>query len=850
MVFKRRESIDQLDKQAAAPNAQADGQTQTSPSPQTVQPNNTPDSKKLSKKQNKQKKYTQDSPEKLSKNGKPLKTDPYGNPVKKRKKDAPLRKAEPVRTVTPADIQKPQVSFMNSIANLEPASRARWTGATTQQAYDHAVRSESKSSPEESDYQPKIRRMSDSTRAKELRKRRRISDAMPYEKDSPEQHKQSNTPPSKRKKQKNPDEQTARIPDQLMEQPYEELSDPIDVLEKAEHTQISLAPAEADGIDIDVHYHEERRKRSDLPKQAKDFKHPEDKISIRHDIDELKMSLSLRVVLVGIVTVISALLTLLDWIPAIRMPVFLSAKDSPHSFLIIQLLLGMLVIPLSGDLLKSGFRKLISLKADCDTLAACAIASAEISALLMLFFPNMLRNGNASVYISVALLCVWMNAIAKNMIVSRAQRNFEILSNDEPKYAIHYVEDEKRAETLTRGTLGDLPILATMQPTNQITDFLRYTFSSDLGDHVCKIASPVILAIAFVFSLFLAILRADVVGNPVCYGLSVFALCIAAASCVGIPLISNLPMAIGTKQYVRGNGLLLGYQSVDDFYDVNTIMVDAATLFPAGSTKLESIQIVGESRIEEALQFAASLTQHGGSILKDLFAGAILTEEQMILPVEDYAYDEGSGISGWIHNKRVLLGKREMMVEHNIEGLPAVYKEDELTNGSLEAIYLSVSGTISAMFIVSLTAGKGIKRWLRELEREDIHLLIRSNDALLSQRRIARMFGYPEELLKVIPTRLEQEYIAETQPLETASASMVCKGRLAGLVQTIVGAKRIYSTAMLGAIMQIVSACLGMLCAIIFLLLHAYDYVAGGILLIYHILWTLLTVASLHLKDV
>lgn len=788
--------------------------------------------------------------EKVGKNGRPLKTDPYGNPVKKRKKDAPLRKPEPVRTVTPADIQKPQVSFMNAIANLEPASRARWTGATTEQAYDHAVRSDTEPETQEAEYQPKIRRMSDSTRAKELRKRRRGTETLPYEKDSPEQHPQAAPTSPKRKKQKITEAQTDRIPEQFMEQPYEEVSAPTDLIEKAEYTQINLAPAESEGIDIDVHYHEERRKRSDLPKQAKDFKHPEDKISIRHDIDELKMTLSLRVVLVGIVTVISCLLTLLDWIPAIPLPSFLSSSASPRSYLLIQILLGVLAIPVSGDLLRSGFKKLISFKADCDSLAACAITTAELSALTMLFFPTLLQNGIASVYIAVGLLAVWMNAISKKMIVTRAQRNFDILSGDEPKYAIHYVEDEKRAENLTRGTLGDLPILATMQPANQITDFLRYTFSSDLGDHICKLAVPIILGISLIFSVFLAILRADSVANPICYGIAVFALCIAAAACAGITLVSNLPMALGTKQYVRGSGLLLGYQSVDDFYDVNTVMVDAATLFPQSSTKLESIQVVGESRIEEALQYAASLTQHAGSILKDLFSGAILTEEQMLLPVEDYGYDEGSGISGWIHNKRVLLGKREMMVEHSIEGLPAPYKEDELTNGSFEAIYLSVSGTVSAMFIVSLTASRSVKKWLHELEREDIHLLVRSNDALLSQRRLSRMFGFPEELLKIIPTRMEQDYVAETKPLETASPSMVCAGRLPGFIQTIVGAKRIYSTAMLGAIMQVVSACLGILCVFIFLLLHAYNYVTGGIMLIYHVLWTLLTIATLHMKDV
>ncbi len=786
---------------------------------------------------------------KTGKHGRPLKTDPYGNPIKKKKNGAPLRKSKPVRTVTPADIQKPQVSFLNSIANLEPASRARWTGATTAQAYDHAVVKEGEAA--EGDYQPKIRRMSDSTRAKELRKKRSKLAAMnyAYEKDSPQEHSVVLQQP-KRRKPKLAEDQLERIPDELMDQPYEELSEPIPLVEKAEHTQIDLSSGPMESVDIDVHYHAERRKRFDLPKEAKDFKNPEDKISIGNDINELKMDLSLRVFIVGLATFLSCLLTIFDWIPGFPLPKFLSSAHSPQSFLTVQILLGVLTIPFSGGLLKNGFMKLFRLKADCDSMASLGLVSALLAAVASLFVPQMLMNGMISVYISIALLGVWMNTISKKVIVCRAQRNFEVLANDEPKFAIHYVENERRAENLTKGTLGDLPILATMQPTKKVTDFLRYTFSSDLGDLFCRYTTPIVLLFSLFLAIFLGIIRRESVDNAFCYALWVFALSVSAGSTVGITLISNVPLANGTKRYVRGSGLLLGYQSVDDFYDVNTVMIDASTLFPQGSTKLESIQITGESRIEEALQYAASLTQHAGSILKDLFANAILTEEQMILPVEDYSYSEGNGLCGWIANKRVLLGKREMMIEHSIEGLPAASKEEEMTAGGNEAIYLSVSGTIGAMFIVNLSASRSVKKWLHELEQEEIHLLIRSNDALLSQRRLSRMFGFPEDFLKIIPTRLEQEYVEETQLLETANPSMICAGRLPGFVQTIVGAKRIRAVSTIGGIMQVVSACLGIGGVTLFLMLHAYDYLSGGILLIYHILCTLLTLATLNMREV
>ncbi|HAG13416.1 MAG TPA: hypothetical protein DCG49_06090 [Ruminococcus sp.] len=764
--------------------------------------------------------------------------------------DSTKRRKDPVRTVTPADIKKPQVSFMNSIANVEAETLMKRSSGATSQAYDHAV---IVSDADEPEYRPKIRRMNDSTRARELRRRQSSGDSMPYEKVTPVSVPKTLPASKLRKRKEQPltPEELERIPDNLKAHPMDQTPE-IHYISQAEHTQINLSSANQDPrseIDIDVRYQDERRERTDLPVSAKEYTRNEDKEAILNDLLELKTSVTMRMLILGLLALCSALYTFLDWLPAFPMPGFLSSAESPVAFLAIQLMLGLSALPFSGSLLKNGYLKLLQFRADCDSLAAMSMMSAEIAAFLIIPSPNMLRSGAVSVYISVGLLSLFINAIGKKLIVDRAMRNFACLSDGNPKFGVHYVEDEHRAENLTRGTTGDFPIIAAMQSVEQPEDFLKYTFSTDIADKFCSAAVPIIMLIAIIFSVVISMMRADHLESAVCYGTSVFALCFSACACTAITLISNLPMASGTKDYVRNGGLLLGYQSVDDFYDINTVMLDAAQLFPRGTTKLESIQVMGESRIEEALQYAASLTKHAGSILKDLFANAILTEEQMLLPVENYNYDESKGISGWIRNKRVLLGTRDMMIEHSVEGLPPIQKVKALIKNGAEPLYLSVSGSISALFIVRLEAGKNVRRWLHELEKENLFLLVRSNDALLSQRRIAKMFGMREEHLKVLPVRLEPDFAEETAPVVQAKPSMLCAGRLAGFVQTLIGAKRIRSTAVMGMVIQAVTACLGLLFVVIFVLLGAGNNLCGAILLIYHVICSIITIMSIRMKD-
>ena len=241
-----------------------------------------------------------------------IQTDQYGNPLPERGPNAPRRRGEPVRTVTPADIQKPQVSFMNSIAHVEAENLPKQTAAagSTAQAYDHAVFR--RGAEEDSAYSPKIRRMSDSTRAKELRKRRSSGEKLPYGKDTPTPKPQT-LPASKlrSKRQSESPEVWARIPEPLKAHPLDD-PQPVNYISKAEHTQINLSAdnrPENNDVNIDIRYQDERRERTDLPKKAKELSGRDDNAAIRNDLTELKTNLSLRTGILGALALLSGLFT-------------------------------------------------------------------------------------------------------------------------------------------------------------------------------------------------------------------------------------------------------------------------------------------------------------------------------------------------------------------------------------------------------------------------------------------------------------------------------------------------------------------------------------------------------------
>lgn len=784
-----------------------------------------------------------------NKSGKKLKLDPYGNPIKKRKKDDALRRSEPANDFKPSDVRRPEVSFMNSVAAMEAAQRAKMRPDTPIPEdpvyYDDAVVTSSGGTH----YEPNIRPMQHSTRAREA-----IADRRSRGKNK--RKKQNFTYPKE-----TPRTEGARYAVEPEPEPKRRVKFIIDDLQKQPEAAPSGMSASAPSVPFldeatQTFTKTNRPPQKDAGKgkqkgsktKKPHYDRPEDFRMMQREFFALKGTIFLRVLILFIAGVLSCYLVLANQ-SALPLPSAMRISSAPQTYLIAQLFLGFISIMASGSILRSGMLHLFQLKADTDSLSALTALTSIFAAILCIRHPTMLSDSVVHCYIPIAILSLLFHTYGKLLLVSRASSNARFLSKDLTKYALTCVEDERTAENLTRGTTGDYPILAAARKTDYLCDFKRYTYSTDLSDRYCRIAVPVLFLISLVLSVFLAILRKEQFESAVCLGASVCAMCFAATASLPLGLICNIPLNKGAHRFSKNKALILGYQSVDDFYDVNSVMADASTLFPEGTATLSAIKVFSDTKIDDVILTAASLTEHAGSMLRGVFRDSIYVKEK--LPsVENFQYEEGLGLCGWIHNKRILFGSRELMVSHNIEGIPTRGKEAEYTEGGKEAIYLSVSGNLSALFIVEIQANPAIQHWLHKMDRNDVFLLLHSCDFFLTQRRLSELFGIPEDIIKVLPERMAPEFLAETAPAKRISASMVTTGKFSATIQLLLGTKSIRQTAITGLILQSAAACLGLAIGVLFLLLSAYTECSANLFLTYNLISAAVTLLAVGSKRI
>ena len=578
---------------------------------------------------------------------------------------------------------------------------------------------------------------------------------------------------------------------------------------------------------------------------------PNQEAEIRVNINLLRNAVFFRTVSLAVLTVIGAFLAIGESSYTLLYPA-LSQLMTVRGYCFLHLVLGLLILFITFPTVINGMRKLFHREADSDTIAAMPLIPCLLTVLATIFVPEPMQHNLVHIFLPVSSFILLMNSIGKLFIIRRATRNFALLTKNFEKYVVTCVQSETAAEELTRGVVQDYPILATIRKTKQMSDFLRHTYASDLADRLSKKLAPIVAGISLLLAAAITGIRIGVLETPaenIPFFCSVLTMLLTAGCSAGIPLTVNLPLDRASKRLCPHGCTLLGYQSVDDFYDVNSILVPAATLFPKQSITISGIKNFSGFQVEEALLDAASMVYAADSILQNAFAA--LVEEKdggMLYQVEDCSYEDNLGICGWIRHRRVLLGNREMMMAHHVEGMPTKVRELEMTSGSQDVLYLSVSGVVAGMFVIDITADPMVKRQMQRLKEEQISVVVKSVDSCITLQRLTTLFGVPDSMLKILPSADNDLYEKETAPLQDVSASTIHDGSFFGTARLLLEARSIKRAATTGLLLQVIAVILGLSICIGYILVNGYDNITSQTLLFFQLVMTGLTLLTTRLK--
>ena len=376
--------------------------------------------------------------------------------------------------------------------------------------------------------------------------------------------------------------------------------------------------------------------------------------------------------------------------------------------------------------------------------SGCAIAL--VVALLQnfsFFFAMLPFENKLSLYSAVAVLPLVFNSFATLLEARRLRMNFAMVTKKE-LYSISHIERKETAFEIGRGLLLDEPIILASQKTKFPGRFLELSKKYYPSDEFNKKSVPVTLGVALIVGVITTIISKNAFN-----GISAFTAIVAiSAPCFSF-LCDNMSINKLAARLRKRGSVITGWEANRMCAVANGITVDSTDVFDREGGNVFGIKTFHSMKVDEAILNTGAMVVASGGALGNLFRRIIVDRVELLPPVDTLAYEDKLGLSAWIQNRRVLVGSYDLLRNHNVE-VPDKALIAKYTHDDRYPLFLAIEGKLAAMFIISYDVNQENAKYLRRIEKESISLLLRNDDANVTDNMVAKMLSVPNSGVKVL----------------------------------------------------------------------------------------------------
>lgn len=467
----------------------------------------------------------------------------------------------------------------------------------------------------------------------------------------------------------------------------------------------------------------------------------------RDDIDEILSHLMSKRARAVAKTVITLILSLILIYCSVAVEYNLYLPDillrDPAVLAIINAAVMLIAIFVNASTIFVGFGRLVAFKANAYSVSAFA----AIMALVESVAAMTLSDGVVASF-TAAIACTGLGFAALGDAISakRVLGNFRNMSDDYAKFSSTIIPDELFTRRITRSLrVTDASVLV-KRKTGFVDGFMGYSESEDLINKTVALPTSLVFVLALgcgVIGYFKGLSAYEIIRT--------IALVAAFASPFTSTLASAVPMMNMQKYLWKLGTVVSGFEAVDEITSANCVVMEGREIFPKGNVMLHGIKTFEKERIDKAILYAASVLIQSCDTMAHVFLNVIQGKTEMLYDVDSVVYEDGLGFSFWVDQNRVLLGKRELLLSHEIDVPSRDYENRYTKKSTRDAIYLAVSGKLYAMFVVSYAPNSDVEKALRGFEREGVSVLVRTRDFNVTSERIANMYHIPRSMVAVVP---------------------------------------------------------------------------------------------------
>ncbi len=453
--------------------------------------------------------------------------------------------------------------------------------------------------------------------------------------------------------------------------------------------------------------------------------------------------------------------------------------DGGRLFAILSLALTIVPVAVNIGTIFEGVRVLKKLKFNRFTGSFIAILATVIQNVVLMLYESPFEKG-VSIFSAVAVISLGLNMIGEYYELNRIGRNFGYMISREELYSISPIEKTEVAFEIGRGLLLEDPSVLCSQKTLFPRRFIELSRKYYPSDDISAKLTPLGVGVSVLIGVITLLISKDIRTS-----VTAFSGCV----CLCVPYFSALAESIAiskiSKKSCNKGAMIAGWEAFKVCENANAVAVDSADIFDSEGGNVFGIHPFYDIGIDEAIIYTASLLVASGGPLGNLFKRVIVGEVSLLPPVDTLAYEDKLGLSAWIFNRRILVGSKDLLRNHNVEIPNIALVERHLTEGRYP-LYLAIDGKAAAAFIVSYDIEEVNAKYLKEIESNSISLLVRSDDANITDEMVAKNLSLPLSGVKVLSAvsgDLYKTYIAETT--SSADGLLIHDGKVKSMLRAI-----------------------------------------------------------------
>ena len=577
---------------------------------------------------------------------------------------------------------------------------------------------------------------------------------------------------------------------------------------------------------------------------VKEKKTPETPEQVGERLHQMGAALTLRCALGGIL----ALVLLHFGLAAEGLVGPLGGLDpvtAPAAFYAADLLFLALALAVGWPVVRDGLKGLRGERPSMETMPAMAACAALLQAAVALLNAQSYQASSFTLLSGIAALGLFLALLGDRVLLASVQGGFKLAQAGPEHRGAFRAKDKDLIRILSKDMDEKDPWVLLSRPAEWDDAMVEQGFGPRACERRARKTNYILLGAAVLAGLVFCVFGGGLNGG---------AAALTAVLCMGSPLSSTLIAGFASlrlQQTAAASGAVIpGWAAIEELGGVDTVQADADELFTPDSAMLEDIRIFKGGRIDRAILYSASVLSKCCNTLSGLFRQIIEDRTDILYPVKDLEVHRGLGFSAWCDNNRILIGTRAYMEKEEVPLPDEEYEAKHSKNGELQILYLAVSGSLHAMFVLHYVGGRNAARGLEQLQKENIQLLVSCQDPTLTARHITDAYHLPEGMVVL----LDQEQCAAlgaatAEDTGSEGCCILCTNGFASLTGGLRAAEQAQNAETTATTVQLVSVWFSVAIAVLLTYAGSVGMLSVAAVLMYQAAWSALSIAVCALKQ-